>query len=128
MRGEGKSFCSGVDVRELPRDHAVERDVDFLRSIQRRTKLILDAPKPVIAALKGAVLGGGLELALATDIRLAARDTRLGLPEVRFGLVTEALQAGVLEAVLPGQEDLDHLPYGRHRRAACSDNAIALFK
>jgi enoyl-CoA hydratase/carnithine racemase len=90
LRGEGKSFCSGIDVGELGHDHAVEGDLDFVRAVQRRTKLILDAPKPVIAALKGAVLGGGLELALAADIRLAARDTRLALPEVRFGLVTEA--------------------------------------
>ena len=58
----------------------------FIRSLHRAARSLLDAPLPVVAAIRGPCLGGALELALAADIRIAASDAIMGLPEVRVGL------------------------------------------
>jgi 3-hydroxyacyl-CoA dehydrogenase len=79
----GKSFCAGADIREfdLPPQPPHLTDV-----IQR----FADAGKPVIAALHGSALGGGCELAAGCHYRVAARGTRIGLPEVNLGLLPGA--------------------------------------
>jgi len=84
IHGAGdKAFCAGSDIRaldEYPDVFAFRNRVDYstaLRSVR----------KPVIAALKGWVLGGGLELALSADIRIASATARLGAPEVGLGWV-----------------------------------------
>jgi enoyl-CoA hydratase/carnithine racemase len=89
LRGEGRSFCSGRDTAELGRRVAGEPDLDFLRRHQQSRRVQLDCPKPMVAALKGHVLGGGLEIALACDMRIAATDVRMAFPEVSYGLVTD---------------------------------------
>ncbi len=86
LTGAGdKSFCAGADIKEtLPflRDNS-ESMWNFPRSHCRR----LDIWKPLIAAIKGFCLGGGLEIALACDIRIAGENAKLGLPEVTLGLI-----------------------------------------
>jgi 3-hydroxyacyl-CoA dehydrogenase len=79
----GKSFCAGADIREfdLPPQPPHLTDV-----IQR----FADSSKPVIAALHGSALGGGCELAAGCHYRVAARGTRVGLPEVNLGLLPGA--------------------------------------
>lgn len=89
LRGEGRSFCSGRDTAELGRRVGGESDVAFLRRHQASRQAQLSFPKPIVAALKGAVLGGGLEIALACDMRIAAADAQLAFPEVGYGLVTD---------------------------------------
>jgi enoyl-CoA hydratase/carnithine racemase len=89
LRGEGKSFCSGRDVTQLGRRTAGESDLVFIRRHISTRVAELDSPKPVIAALRGHVLGGGLEMALAADIRIAASDVRMAFPEIRYGLMTD---------------------------------------
>jgi enoyl-CoA hydratase/carnithine racemase len=89
LRGEGRSFCSGRDVAQLGERTAGESDLAFVRRHQAGRKAQLDCPKPVIAALRGHVLGGGLEIALAADIRVAASDVRMAFPEIRYGLMTD---------------------------------------
>ena len=59
-------------------------------TLRRLIELVEDAPTPVIAAIQGSCLGGGLELALAAHYRIAARDATLGLPEVKLGLIPGA--------------------------------------
>lgn len=54
----------------------------------------IDSPKPITAALKGAALGGGCETALAADIRVAATDLKMGLPEINYGLLRDRYWAG----------------------------------
>jgi enoyl-CoA hydratase/carnithine racemase len=82
LRGAGdRAFCAGADVASFVESDAVAR------SIQRVADLIEAAPVPVVAAIHGFCLGGGLELALACDLRLARRDAQLGLPEVTLGLL-----------------------------------------
>ncbi|HVW42422.1 MAG TPA: enoyl-CoA hydratase/isomerase family protein [Amycolatopsis sp.] len=89
VRGEGPSFCSGRDTAELGRRVAGESDLSFIRRHQRLRLAQLDSPKPVIAALRGHVLGGGLEMALSADLRIAASDVRMAFPEIRYGLMTD---------------------------------------
>jgi enoyl-CoA hydratase/carnithine racemase len=89
LRGEGRSFCSGRDTTQLGQRTAGESDLAFIRRHQDTRVLQLASPKPVIAALRGHVLGGGLEMALAADIRIAATDVRMAFPEIRYGLMTD---------------------------------------
>ena len=89
LRGEGRSFCSGRDTAQLGQRTAGESDLAFIRRHQHTRELQLASPKPVIAALRGHVLGGGLEMALAADIRIAATDVRMAFPEIRYGLMSD---------------------------------------
>jgi enoyl-CoA hydratase len=87
LTGAGdRAFCAGADVDELlRRDHRTE---SALRSPRRELAGLLEGmPKPTIAAINGHALGGGLELALACTFRLAVPSARLGLPEVRLGIM-----------------------------------------
>ena len=80
-----KAFCGGADIKDtLPFMQKHSHEVwSFPTSIMRGLELW----KPLIAAINGMALGGGLELALACDIRVAAEGARLGTPEVSLGLI-----------------------------------------
>ena len=88
LTGEGeKSFVAGADIKEFS-DFNKEKAQELAREGQ--TKLfnkIEELKKPVIAAINGFALGGGLELALACHIRYASDNAKLGLPEVTLGLI-----------------------------------------
>ncbi|SHN39883.1 enoyl-CoA hydratase/isomerase family protein [Cryptosporangium aurantiacum] len=99
LRGNGPSFCSGRDTAQLGERVAGESDLSFIRRHQRTRIDQLDSPKPVIAAVRGAVLGGGLEMALAADIRIAASDVAMGFPEIRYGLMTDTGGSGLATAL-----------------------------
>ena len=68
----------------------LEQQLRFVDLCQRTYSLFEEAPYPVIAAIEGAALGGGLELALACDIRILGADATLGLPEATIGLLAGA--------------------------------------
>ena len=87
VRGAGeRAFCAGADVREF---RAPESVVESRQARIRHPWLrnLAESSKPSIAAIHGFCLGGGLELALACDIRLASDDAQLGLPEVSLGIL-----------------------------------------
>lgn len=94
LRGEGPSFCSGRDVSQLGRRADGESDYTLVRRHQDRRLAMATCAKPVIAAIKGHVLGGGLEMALAADIRIAADDVSMAFPEIRYGLMTDTGGSG----------------------------------
>ncbi len=87
ISGDGpKSFVAGADISEL---HGLERDsgLEAARRGQGLFDRIDNLPIPVIAAVNGFALGGGCELALACDMRIAADNAVLGLPEVKLGVI-----------------------------------------
>ena len=89
LHSEGKHFSAGADLKE--RLLIAESDVaDKVKSIRKAVDSIWALKVPVIAAIKGFALGGGLELALAADIRIASLDSRMGLKEVSLSIMPGA--------------------------------------
>ena len=80
--GQGRAFSSGADLKES-KTRSMEAYRDYLESLQEVSRMILRYPKPTIAAINGYALGSGYELALACDIRMAAREAQIGSPEAR---------------------------------------------
>ena len=89
LRGEGKSFSSGRDVTQLGSRTDGESDLSFVRRHQDIRLDVLDAPKPVVAAVKGYVFGGAFEIALSSDMRVCASDALFAFPEINYGLVAD---------------------------------------
>jgi enoyl-CoA hydratase/carnithine racemase len=94
LHGEGPSFCSGLDIASLMSgpidfDMLLERSGGPSNMVQRMATDWIDLPVPVIAALHGNVFGGGLQIALGADIRIAAPDTRMSVMEGKWGLVPD---------------------------------------
>lgn len=95
LHGEGPSFCSGLDISALasdpPSPDALLARPDGHRAnrAQRPCTEWIDLPIPVIAAIHGACFGGGLQIALGADVRIAAPDARLSIMEVKWGLVAD---------------------------------------
>lgn len=80
-----KAFVAGADISEFPTLSSANGE-NLSRRGQLVFQMIADFPAPVIAAINGFALGGGLELALACDIRVAAGNAKMGLPEVTLGI------------------------------------------
>src|SRR5213595_3514388 len=97
--------ASGADVqgRERPQFGRITRD--------------FDCPKPMIAAVNGVAVGGGLEMALACDIIVAADHARLGLPEPRVGLMAGAGGVHRLPRMIPQKIAMGYILTGRHMTA-----------
>lgn len=89
ITGTGTRFVAGADIKML-RTVDAQTFVPFISAIQRVFDDLEAAPLPTIAAINGHAMGGGLELALACDLRIAAEGVRLGLPEVKLGLLPGA--------------------------------------
>jgi enoyl-CoA hydratase/carnithine racemase len=96
MSGDGPSFCSGLDFAAVrasgaaARERLVGREAGQAANLVQRCALVWqELPIPVIAALHGHVLGGGLQIALGADIRIAAPNTRLAILELVHGLVPD---------------------------------------
>ncbi|PIC62686.1 enoyl-CoA hydratase [Sporosarcina sp. P13] len=88
LTGSGdKAFMAGADIKEFP-DWIGREDVkDIAMNTHRMLNQIDFLPKPTIAVLNGLTLGGGCELALACDLRIAESHAQIGLPEVKLGLL-----------------------------------------
>jgi enoyl-CoA hydratase/carnithine racemase len=86
VRGAGRAFCSGMDRTALAKGTVAEA---FYRHWIRGLNGLEDMPKITIAVLHGWSIGGGLQLALACDLRLASRDAVLGLGATRHGLIPD---------------------------------------
>ncbi|AEF37812.1 enoyl-CoA hydratase EchA8 [Mycolicibacter sinensis] len=100
LRGEGPSFCSGRDTAELGQRANGEDDFTFVREHQRIRLEVLESPTPVVAAVQGAAIGGGFEIALSADIRILAENAVLGLPEVGLGLIPDTGGTQLLPALV----------------------------
>lgn len=85
--GAGKAFIAGADIGELNDYETAQEGADFLIRGQDLTHLFMYADKPIIAAINGFCLGGGMEMALACHIRLTDESATLGLPEIKLGVI-----------------------------------------
>jgi len=94
LRSAQKVFCAGADLAEmrtrLGSPAGIDAMVDVAAGMQKLFARIEAMPQVTLAEIGGAALGGGLELALACDLRIAANEAKIGLPEVRLGLVPGA--------------------------------------
>ena len=87
LTGSGeKAFVAGADIGEIRQQSAIEARA-FSAMGQNLMSLIQSFDKPVIAAINGFALGGGMELALACHLRIASDNARLGLPEIKLGIM-----------------------------------------
>ena len=84
VTGSDAAFAAGADIGEMAEAGAVEV---MARNVQKYWRAIADCPKPLIAAVEGYALGGGLELALCADIIVAGDTAKLGLPEIKVGIL-----------------------------------------
>ena len=82
LTGTGRGFCPGTDLKEPPKD-TQQRIAQVHALVQR----MVEFPKLSVAAINGLALGGGLELAMACNFRVAANEASLGLPEIKIGLM-----------------------------------------
>ena len=87
LTGDEKAFAAGADLKEFAEASAVEI---VRRRSERYWRTVADTPQPVIAAIQGYAMGGGLELAMACDLLVVAEDAQLGQPEIRVGIMPGA--------------------------------------
>ena len=90
VTGTGAYFQAGGDMRRFLEIESVADAWAFVEMVQGFMDRIAALPFPTIAALNGYALGGGLEIALACDVRIASRQATVGLPEVRYGILAGA--------------------------------------
>jgi enoyl-CoA hydratase len=158
LTGAGeKAFIAGADIGELQKQGVLD-GVENARRGQALTLAIEDCGKPVLAAINGFALGGGLEMALACDLRFASPNARLGLPEVSLGIIPgyggtqrlprlcgsgialqliltgepvtadEALRIGLVNAVFPQAELLTSVKAVANKIVGRGPQAVALAK
>lgn len=130
IAGNGKAFCSGADLRTV-------EDEAFVPTLYRALGVIRTLPVATIAAVHGAALGGGTQLAIACDLRVVAPDARFGIPAAKLGLMVDswtvqrlALLAGpgAATAVLLACDEIDAesaLRTGLANRPGGLDDALA---
>jgi enoyl-CoA hydratase len=101
VTGEGRAFSAGADISEFAAFTGASEFEAFITTMACTFDAVQELPKPTIAAINGMALGGGFELALACDLRVAAVGARLGVPEVRLGLLPGAGGTARLTRMLP---------------------------
>jgi len=84
IRGNGRAFCTGIDLKELAAD---ETPHDYFYQWDQALRILERSDKLIICAIQGFALGGGLQLPLACDIRVATEDAVLGLPAAKEGFI-----------------------------------------
>jgi enoyl-CoA hydratase/carnithine racemase len=98
LGGHGKAFCGGADVRELAKLDATNAG-PFVEKIHAVCAALRRLCVPVVARLHGAVIGAGLEIAAACDLRIAAEGTKFSMPEVKLG-IPSVVEAALLPRLM----------------------------
>ena len=100
LTGAGpKAFIAGVDINEMARIENGAQATAFITRLHRCCAAIRDVPVPVIARIQGYAFGGGLELAAACDVRIAADAAVFGMPEVKLG-IPSVIEAALLPTLV----------------------------
>jgi enoyl-CoA hydratase len=130
LTGSGGHFCAGADLTGV-------EDADFAVELRKVLLALRDAPVPVIAAVEGAALGAGTQLAIASDLRLSTGDARFGVPAGKLGLMvdlwtirrlTSIVGQGPASAVLLAADQIDGrraFDLGLVQRVGSVDDALA---
>ena len=105
LSGRGKSFSAGGDIDYMKRQGAAPRanNLATARGLAEMFRIIATCPRPIIARIHGAVMGGGLGLVAACDIALASTAAKFAASEVRLGLIPATISPYVLRAIGPRQ-------------------------
>lgn len=112
VSGAGRAFSAGADIEEIS---GFAEAADFARFVHGFTdalELIEQSPVPFVAAIAGPAFGGGLELAMACDLRVIGRDVRVGLPEAKLGVLPGAAGTQRLPRLIPRGVALEMLVLG----------------
>ena len=101
LAGNGKSFCAGADLNWMKRmvEYSHEQNVEDARAAARMFLAIAKCPKPVIARIHGAALGGGAGLAAACDIAIAVESAQFGFTEVKLGILPAVISPFVVARI-----------------------------
>ena len=101
VTGAGRAFCAGADISEMAAMTGPEQFTAFVQRLTEGLDRLAAAPQPSIAAINGLALGGGFELALACDLRIASATAKLGVPEILLGVLPGAAGTQRLARQLP---------------------------
>jgi enoyl-CoA hydratase/carnithine racemase len=88
LTGAGdKAFVSGADISQFEKNrHNAEASEEYSRRSEAQRTLLANFPKPIISSIRGFCLGGGMQVAMSTDIRIAAEDSQFGIPAAKLGI------------------------------------------
>jgi enoyl-CoA hydratase len=111
VTGNEKAFAAGADITEFGDQDAARR---ISRSFRRAFDAVAAIPRPVIAAVRGYALGGGLELACSCDLRVAGETSRMGQPEILLGIIPGAGGTQRLTRLV-GPAQAKHLVWSGHQ-------------
>ena len=132
LSGEGAAFCAGLDVASFGalaggdvEERVMTRTHGLANQYQRVSLVWRDVPVPVIAALHGVTFGGGMQIALGADIRIAHPDTRLSIMEMKWGLVPD-MGGMVLLPQLMRSDVLRRLTYTNDQIPAAEAQVLGL--
>src|SRR6185295_18404502 len=105
LAGNGKSFCAGADLHWMKRmvEYSHDENVADARAVGRMFLAIAKCPKPVIARVHGAALGGGAGLVAACDIGIAIESVQFGFTEVKLGIIPAIISPFVIAKIGPGR-------------------------
>jgi methylglutaconyl-CoA hydratase len=105
LRANGKSFCAGADLNWMKRmvNYSFEENLADARAVGRMYLAIAKCPKPVIARVHGAALGGGAGLVAACDIAMAIESVQFGFTEVKLGITPAIISPFVIAKIGPGR-------------------------
>lgn len=125
VTGAGRFFCAGADLKER------DRPASWIWDLRRALDAIEELPIPSVALINGPCMGGGVELALACDFRIALDSISMGLPEIQFGALPAAGgPQRLLRLVGPSKTKLlvmtgDHIPATRALELGLVDECVA---
>jgi enoyl-CoA hydratase/carnithine racemase len=113
IHGAGRAFSAGADIEEMAGFGSAQEFRQFIHGFTDALAILERSRLPIVAAINGLALGGGLELAMACDLRVAASGAKLGLPEAKLGVLPGAGGTQRLPRLIPRGVATEMLMLGR---------------
>jgi len=119
VRGSGKAFCPGADIGEFGAQRASREEAEaFATYFHGALDAVVQCPHPIVAIIRGACVGGGLQLAALCDLRIASESARFGIPVNRIGLTVDYTELAPIYHLIGEGPLLEILREGRVFSAA----------